>query len=176
MVTQLIEEEYQLKKEHQDNETEGINIHPTLHMFRSVEGSTLGESIFHKKYTLPNNNGSAFAYMTQCPRQRPLHIQDDIQMHTPAELVQQQPPSVPPLLRLSLYFPTLLATASRATPTLPSPPYQLAATPPQTTPPHTVLAGTLKDPALKVCCEMWPSKEPLKCGTKCGHPITGMRT
>ena len=135
--------------------------------------------MFAKKYTLPNGQGHAFAYMPQGPKQRGLELEEETATaaftQTPMALVRKQAPGYPTMVSLSLNFPTLLSAPSRDNPPIPQgdPPLLLPTLPGR-------LPGTLKDTSLEVRCEMWPAMGSgggggppcLTCGAACGQTIT----
>ena len=119
-------------------------------------------------YSLPNKQGYAFAYMPKGPKQRALKEPNDSSSsssRTPCELVRKQFPCLPSLFTLSLNFPTLLSTPNRDTPSVPN--HKLLLNSIKNVP------GTLKDSALELRCEMWPSlnNNMLKCHSNCGELI-----
>ena len=144
-----------------------------LHMFRKVDGASIGAAIFNTAYDLPDGKGQAFAYMSHGIRQRPIDVDEDAAKSAmPSHLVKRNQPTSPMPLSLTDLFPSRLSLPKRTTPAAPTHTLLLP-TPAEKAP------GCLRDPSLNLFAEMWPALElgtdgkppSLDCGTCCGKKI-----
>jgi hypothetical protein len=172
-IIRAIDEEYK-KLRHLHHVNGDVETTNRLHMFRKVEGASIGTELFTTSYTLPDGQGKAFAYMPYGPRQQPIDGADELVQgdQSPSRLVCRDVPSCPNHSRMTSNFPTPLSLPQRGVPPLPQ--NDLLLPTPKGMPP-----GSLRDPALELWAEMWPAYElaadgkppSLECGTCCGNPI-----